>query len=349
MTKHRTTLLAAALGLVCVTTSVFACDAVVQKKFLLLRDFYNPATFGSLGLKLQGGRLLVLDQASCYDLAGAGLGNLSIYFNFATDVSERDRTPTYLAVQVISEMPSRRGPPQLSMERNPNSEHAGRGKWAHPRGDEDLQSNPDQYRPDQLDFAGGYDSQFDTDRDRKDFSAFVGRPEAPPNYKGFRDKFGKWHALLVTNETPRRDAATGAPEASPNQRPFRVVRNTWTDRAIWQVPDEELSGLVKQNSFRIRQHLISFKPFTRNGSSQENPNYHVSFQVGTNQVSCVYVRVSVPESWANSFAIRNLIVQRFIALRIQPGAQCAGARPDGWLDAAYRFWGPRSAIAAPSR
>ena len=328
---------AISLGIICLgfsAVSADACDAVVDKIYLPMRDFYDPTAFGTLGVQTRPQHLLLLNQASCYDVSDK-VGDLSVYFNFATNVDSRTRNPTYLAVQVISELPNRRGAqPELSLARN-KSRHADRGKWANIK-DEDLESDVKSYRASQLDMA---DPMFDRtiQAANGDQDMFMGRAENK-DYPRFREKFGKWHAMLVAPAAP-------APN-SQGEESYTVIHNTWKDREIWQLRDGELRSLVKQNSFRIRQHLISFRPFKKSGASQ--PPYHVAFRIGTNEASCVYIRLAAPPNsdWSNSFAI-SMTDQRFVALRTRPGAECAGGRPRGWLEATRRWLGPRRANASP--
>jgi hypothetical protein len=136
----------------------------------------------------------------------------------------------------------------------------------------------------------------------------------------FATKFGEWHALLVTPNDMR--GSLDIPGQSPPPA-YRIVQNTWMDKDIWKLPPDELAALVGDGSIRVKQYLIHYRPYLRRGgNSPPAPNHDVRIPLQTRDASCIYVRVTGPNSYGNSFSIAQPTDQRFFAIRVNPQAVC---------------------------
>jgi hypothetical protein len=310
-------------------TYAWACDPV-SPSFVQRDTFYDPQYFGRLGIPSAHGYLRVINRVGCYDAPDYQTrGTLNLRFNNAANNPDFTNNPTYLAVQVISTVPNQRARQVLSLYRNQNDrQHPERGFWAHPRGQTKLPDAQPRTQYGASELAIEYETTFTSpehEAGNGDYGLFTGDHTATAGHDDFVNKFGAWHALLVAPNELRGSLTENDQTFETGRRrgtSYTVVQNTWQDRSIWELRQDDLSALVGQNSIRLRQYLIHYRPFLRQPDTHLVPNHEVTIPIPTQSASCIYVRVTGPNSYGTYFSIVQPTSQQFVALRIDPSAVC---------------------------
>jgi hypothetical protein len=353
-------LVASAIYVLGLVNWAWACDPISTRS-VSADAFYDPQSFGTLGIPSKSGYFRVVDRVACFDASDYQYrGILNLRFNNAVSTAGFTNSPTYLAVQVVSAAPYQRVAQVFSLYRNENDKrHPERGFWAHPLGQNKL---PDirpasRYRADELAVAN--ETPFESperEAANGDYGLFTGSRSASGTHDDFVNNFGRWHALLVTPNELRGSLDEKGQSANREEQAhggsYTVVQNTWQDRAIWELPSDELNALVANGSIRLRQYLIHYRPFLRQADTRTIPNHEVVIPIQTQGASCIYVRVTGPNSFGTYFSIAPTTSQRFVALRVAPNAKCtAPPSPDTIIASIFsgRAFGIGANAATPNR
>jgi hypothetical protein len=281
--------------------SAIACNEYSASLFRIRPDAFavrasaaiqtlDPGRFGSLAVRIDRSRYLVLLKPGCYDLSNFDLqSEVPIVFNHRSQEDE-SREPTYIGFQVIRAMPQIKSN-YVSVFRNKSS--TDESPWLLPRDDSSLtnfKSKKTLARQDATVETDEYESEIESTGDTRGLLDNLNNPDLAR----FNSTFGNWHALV----------GQGDQAASP----WNVTINTALDHPTWQLSPNNLKMMVGTERFVIRNYMLKYTPSIK-------PKSPVVFNVRTTDVACVYIK---PIAHADELA--RMRISRPITLKLTHAA-----------------------------